>query len=166
MAAPDYSNYTQEEIDAERIALAAERDALRQARVDHSVALPEIIELPDIVQVLREEQAPADAARQAEIDALIEDAPEVPEPWAGAIMHYAGMELEAIVPDESALIAISMLGMLDGQGGLQVEIFNEFIGNHLSQSSLASVIKAMTKPKAEVDLRGLVQALVDLRTKA
>lgn len=89
-----------------------------------------------------------------------------PEPWPHQQLTYAGLELEVRTPNESALMAISMLHQLDGHGELQMEIFNTFLANHLSSSALATVIKEMTRPDSAMSLQGLVQALVNLRVRA
>lgn len=88
-----------------------------------------------------------------------------PEPWPHAHLVHEGLELEVRIPNQSALMAISMLQQLDGLGELQMEIFNTFLANHLSRESLAKVIMEFTRPDTEMTIQSLVQALVNLRIK-
>lgn len=89
-----------------------------------------------------------------------------PAPWPHEHMAYLGLELDIRTPNQSALMAISMLQQLDGLGELQMEIFNTFLANHLSPRSLADVIMEMTRPDSEITMQGLVQALVRTRANA
>lgn len=160
MAMPDYSEFTQEQIDAEREAIAREYAALDAAktRTEADVLLGAPLHMTATQTVSMPPEVVAD------VEAAAEPEPEA-APWPHDHLVFGGMDLEVIKPNDSALIAVSMIGLLDGDGGLQVSIFNEFIAAHLSKPSLAKVIIAMTKPDAEVDLQGLVQALVNLRSQ-
>lgn len=153
----DYSNFTQEQIDAERAALAMERAALEAARNGEKV-----VELPELAQALAD-QAENGAVREL-YETIAEETEDKPEPWPHQHMVYEGLELEVRIPNQSALMAISMLQQLDGQGELQMEVFNSFLANHLSPSSLAKVAMEMMRPETKVTMQGLVQALVALRT--
>lgn len=147
-----------EDIETERAAIRAERERLG---LTNGTAVPPVE--PPVPPDLREE---IDAALP-QVDVL-GNIPEKSEedkskPWPHEHLSFAGMELDVRTPNQSALMAISMLQQLDGFGELQMEIFNTFLANHLSRTSLAEVIKEMTRPDSEMSLQGLVQALVNLR---
>jgi hypothetical protein len=89
-----------------------------------------------------------------------------PEAWPHDRLTHCGLELEVRIPTQSALMAISMLQQLDGMAALQMEIFNEFIANHLSSRSLAKVITEFTRPDTAMTMQSLIQALVNLRIEA
>lgn len=114
---------------------------------------------------------PAEAIEGAFVEAAAaaaQDAEEesTPKPWPHEHLSYLGLELDVRMPNQSALMAISMLQQLDGHAELQMEIFNTFLSNHLAPASLAAVIKEMTRPDTELGMQGLVQALVNLRINA
>lgn len=102
---------------------------------------------------------------RAERAALAEGDTAVPE-WAHDHLDYAGLSLEVRKPNESALIAISMTGVpaLGSQG--QMRIFTQFLVNHLSAESFATVVESMTDPDSGVDINGLIQKLTELTTKS
>jgi len=86
-----------------------------------------------------------------------------PEPWPHQHMVHCGLELDVRIPNQSALMAISMLQQLNGMGQMQMEIFNTFLANHLSVESLGRVIGELTRPESEMTIQSLIQALVDMR---
>ena len=158
-----------EEIQAEREKIAAERAEIEAAKAARDPQMPEggyvtpgpdtyepvpsvpgLVAVPDLFAEPEPEEAPAD------------EKPE-PEPWPHQHLVHAGLELDVRIPNQNALMAISMLQQLEGLGELQMEIFNTFLANHLSPGSLAKVIMEFTRPDTEMTMQSLVQALVNLR---
>lgn len=142
-----------EEIQAERAAIAAERAALAKdtpAIAEAGYAVPAAL---DPTKEIADLLAKGDAATAEE--------PE-PEPWPHQRLEYGGIELEVRKPNESALIAISMTGIpsLGPQG--QMRIFTQFLVNHLSPASFATVVEAMTDPDSGIDIQGLITELTKL----
>lgn len=157
---------TLEEIEVERAKIRAERAQMNGGYVTPSADVYE----PAVPQALADEiyedskAVLMDAVDELDV-AIQEQADDKPKPWPHQHLSYKGLELEVRIPNESALMAISMLAQLDGHGELQMEIFNTFLKNHLSPTSLADVIKELTRPDSEIGLQGIVQALVKMRIK-
>lgn len=131
-----------EEIQAERAAIAAERAALANGA-------------PAIADEHKDEIAEL-LAKGSETEQA--DAPV----WPHQFLDYGGLKLEVRKPNESALIAISMTGIpqLGPQG--QMRIFTQFLVNHLSPTSFAEVVEAMTNPDSGIDIQGLITELTKL----
>lgn len=154
-----------EEIQAEREKVAAERAALEAAKAARE-PLPEggyVTPGPEVYEPV----PPAPPELAVAPDLFAEPEPEEPEaepePWPHQHLVHHGLELDVRVPNQNALLAISMLQQLEGLGELQMEVFNTFLANHLSPGSLAKVIIEFTRPDTEMTMQGLVQALVDMR---
>lgn len=154
-----------EEIQAERVKIAEERAALELHKTHRQQSdemldrhISEIRDVPGLTVV------PDDPFADPEPEEAEEEAPK-PAPWPHQHLVHSGLELEVRIPNQSALMAISMLNQLNGQGELQMDIFNTFLGNHLSPTSLAKVIKEFTRPETEMTVQSLVQALVNLRVE-
>jgi hypothetical protein len=175
-----------EDIAAEREQIAAERaDLERQRNERASRRLEAVIDGKDVEDVTKPEptnlaefaraQAEANAddgavrelyeaiAEEQEAKAAPEGEAPQPEPWPHEHLVHMGMELDVRIPNQSALVAVSMLQQLDGLGELQMEIFNSFLGNHLSPQSLGKVIMELMRPDTEMSIQSLVQALVNMR---
>lgn len=170
-----------EEIQAEREEIARQREAMR---IDQDVRarreaeqpaaddreLEKLLTPPNTERVIHSSgngagpESPAVAIEGALVEGAAEDKPKA-EPWPHDHLVHEGLELEVRIPNQSALMAISMLQQLDGLGELQMEIFNTFLANHLSRASLAKVIMEFTRPDTEMTIQSLVQALVNLRIK-
>lgn len=172
-----------EEIAAERADIARQRAELAAEQKPVTLEAGYMIPPPDVYDAYPDLSAdlfsepepeatseyPAEAIEGAFVEAAAvaaaEDAEEdgKPKPWPHEHLSYLGLELDVRMPNQSALMAISMLQQLDGHAELQMEIFNTFLANHLAPASLAAVIKEMTRPDSELGMQGLVQALVNLR---
>lgn len=169
-----------EEIAAEREQIAAERAELERQRNERASArLASVIDGTDAEPTNLAEFARAQAeanaddgavrelyeaiAEEQEAKAASEDEAPKPEPWPHEHLVHMGMELDVRIPNQSALMAVSMLQQLDGLGQLQMEIFNTFLANHLSRESLAKVVLELMRPESEMSIQSLVQALVNLR---
>lgn len=149
-----------EEIEAERAEIRrqrAELNAERAPKTDDQVFEQRVVDAAEVVHA----EESLDLPEQSEAEkAAVEDS------WPHEHLSYMGLELDVRTPNQSALMAISMLQQLDGLAELQMDIFNTFLANHLSPKSLADVIKEMTRPDSELNMQGLVQALVNLRVNA
>ena len=154
MTAPDYSTFTQEQIDAERAAIAAERAALEAAKAPVQITETQVVTLPpEVIEDIKAEAADEAPAEAAEPEA---------EPWPHEHLVYMGLELDVRMPTQNALMGIAMLNQMDGN--TQLELFNSFLGMHLSPASLTKVAREMMRPDTELTPQGLVQQLVYLRT--
>lgn len=140
----------------------ARREAEQPAADDQELGLETLPTLPNTERVIHSSGNGAGPESPA---VAIEGALAEPEPWPHDHLVHEGLELEVRIPNQSALMAISMLQQLDGLGELQMEIFNTFLANHLSRASLAKVIMEFTRPDTEMTIQSLVQALVNLRIK-
>jgi hypothetical protein len=184
---------TLEEIQAEREEIARQREEMRaeneritaieqdvraRREAEADTDLEKLLAPPNTERVIHSSdngagpEYPAVAIEGAFVEgaalAAAEDNPKPepkPEPWPHDHLVHEGLELEVRIPNQSALMAISMLQQLDGLGELQMEIFNTFLANHLSRASLAKVIMEFTRPDTEMTIQSLVQALVNLRIK-
>jgi hypothetical protein len=180
-----------DELRAERRAIALERAELEARKAERNgrnglqpetvVELPETIDAGSLFPPPAGYSVPAafdptadltpdfdpfaDPELPQEVATAPEDEKPEPAPWPHAHLVHQGLELDVRIPSQSALMAISMLQQLDGMGELQMEIFNTFLGNHLSPASLGKVIKEFTRPETEMTMQGLVQALVNLRVE-
>jgi hypothetical protein len=154
-----------EEIEAERRQIEAERAALAQERAGRQQGTAAGFAVPAAHDFIDTTGLPttADLLKAEPEDAAPEDEAPKPEPWPHAHLVHAGLELEVRIPNQSALMAISMLQQLEGLGDLKLDIFNTFLANHLSPASLAKVIKELTRHDTAMSLQSLIQALVDLR---
>lgn len=163
-----------EEIEAEREKIAAERAELERSRSDRGLPSVPAQSMAEFARELADSST-SDTNRElfeaiaedaeAEAETGSEDEEPAPAPWPHQHMVHCGLELDVRIPNQSALMAISMLQQLDGLGELQMDIFNTFLANHLSRESLAKVIKEFTRPETEMSMQSLVQALVYLRTE-
>lgn len=148
MSLPDITSMTREELAQAQADIAAKRAAFDAAA-----------DVPPVDEVLA--QIP-DLAKKAE------DAPEVPEPapWPHGTMEFKGRTLEVRAPSESALIAVSVVGL--GGSSLpadaQIRVFTAFLVKHLSPTSMMSVLDMMTDPDEPAGLGELVEALTRLTT--
>lgn len=136
MSVKPVEDMTLEEIQAERLRIAAERAELAEAQAD---ATP----------TSTADDAPSDAEKSA--------------PWPHDRMTYAGMELEVRYPAETALLAVSMASVGGFTPGVQMNVFTTFLRHHLSTDSFTAVVMALTDPDSDMDIQGLITALAEAR---
>lgn len=139
---------TQEDIAAARRALDAERARLAGERaVTYAVDV-----LPD--------PAPTTGDEPGEPGLSDEDSIPV---WPHQHMEYEGVMLEVRIPDESALMAVSMVSGGSLSGEVQMKIFTKFLQHHLSPVSFERVLSEMVDSDSKMNLVGIVTAMTQLR---
>lgn len=129
---------TLEQIAAERLALSEARLALAAVREEATVEPPEPVE--------------------AEVDA----GEATPAPWPHSVIEFEGAILEVRKPNESSLLAISMVGAPGIPPQVQSRIFTKFLTHHFSSASLAYVLESMTDPDSAIDVQELIRILTTL----
>lgn len=150
MSMPDVNSMTRDELEAAQAEIAAKRAAFE---AETAASIVTQAEADDAVsEVLA--QIP-EAAKKAE-----------PAPWAHDTMEFKGRTLEVRPPSESALIAVSVVGL--GGSSLpadaQIRVFTSFLVKHLSAASMMDVLDMMTDPDEPAGLGELVEALTRLTT--
>ena len=84
---------------------------------------------------------------------------DAPEPWPHDVVEVGGISWETRKPNESALMAVSMVS---GGGVPEItamRVFSKFLQNHMSEESFARALEEMTDSESPITLRGLVQAM-------
>lgn len=152
-----FADMTDEEYAAERAAIAAERAELERKTAALTNGNGEYRPAPVLSDALVSQLAPREDPGSP-ADAIGTEIK--PEPWLHDTKTLDdGHVLEYRKPDSSAMIAISMVGMDGFTAQQQSELFNKFMGKHLSLSSLVYVLGRMADPDDDFGLSELITVL-------
>lgn len=106
-----------------------------------------------------EEPDPQDAsAPEDEPDA----AEPAPEPWPFKTIDFKGMILQVRVPDQSALVGVTMASAPGLPPQAQLRIFTKFLMNHMSATTFVQVVELMMDPDSDVTIQDIVSRLASL----
>ena len=88
-----------------------------------------------------------------------EDEEDAPEPWPHDVVEVGGISWQTRKPNESALMAVSMVSGGGVPETTAMRVFSKFLQNHMSEESFARALEEMTDSESPITLRGLVRAM-------
>lgn len=87
---------------------------------------------------------------------------DTPPPWPHQTMTYGDQEWEVRLPDQSALMAVSMITGGGIAPDLQMRVFRKFLSAHCSEESFARVLEGLMDAESGVTLTGFIKTLTTL----
>lgn len=135
---------TDEEVAAERAAIALERARLAEDRI---AAAPS----PEALAIITD---PAETVDEPE-------GVDTPAPWPHQYGQLKGHIIEVRTPAPAALVAISMTGSAELTSSTQMMVFSTFMTKHISAKSLDLVLGMMADPDSGVEMQDVIAALTE-----